>query len=144
MDNEKIQNLIMGALIAKGVLDSSKEEYLDSGLDEDKYEATVEFARYMMDKIEAASPKVKDIFHYSFNDDKSVNEDELYNRLEQSDREEFQELQNQLQKSQVGRDLNKIPDLSKSKSVLVVKLKNGVYKRKADLDSHSPSKIQLS
>ncbi|EYC32057.1 hypothetical protein Y032_0003g1375 [Ancylostoma ceylanicum] len=69
MENNEIQNFLIGALLTKGVLDTPKEDYIKC---------------------------VRDIFHFCFNNDKCEDE-ALYNRLEQSDREEFVELRNVLQ-----------------------------------------------
>ncbi|KAL6742684.1 hypothetical protein Aduo_015810 [Ancylostoma duodenale] len=69
INNEAIQNLLIAASIAKTVLDTPKEDYLK---------------------------EVKELFQYCFDTDNSENE-ELFSRLEQSDREEFLEIQKQCQ-----------------------------------------------
>ncbi|EPB80675.1 hypothetical protein ANCCEY_00243 [Ancylostoma ceylanicum] len=89
-------DLETGVLIAKSVKDTPREEYMNSEMDPSKYDPTVEFVQYIMDKADAASPRVKAIFQDAFENDKTDNE-ELLNALEQSDREELQELQNQFQ-----------------------------------------------
>ncbi|EYC30986.1 hypothetical protein Y032_0004g1888 [Ancylostoma ceylanicum] len=58
MDNEGIQNLLIGVLIAKSVKDTPREEYMNSEMDPSKYDPTVEFVQYIMDKADAASPRV--------------------------------------------------------------------------------------
>ncbi|EYC32063.1 hypothetical protein Y032_0003g1379 [Ancylostoma ceylanicum] len=57
MENEEIKNFLIGTSLTKVLLESSKEEYLEMGCDESKYEKRIEFAKYMVEKIDAASPR---------------------------------------------------------------------------------------
>ncbi|KAL6742222.1 hypothetical protein Aduo_015394 [Ancylostoma duodenale] len=95
MDDNGIHGLILSAHAAKIMLETSKEEYLQEVPDDNTYEARVDFARFSMEKINAASPRVKSIFQYCFDNENYDENKELFNGLEQSDREEFQELRNQ-------------------------------------------------
>ncbi|RCN36665.1 hypothetical protein ANCCAN_17447 [Ancylostoma caninum] len=58
MDNNDIESVVLSAVMAKNLLEISKEEYLQEGLDESTYEARVEYSRFVMDKVDAASPRV--------------------------------------------------------------------------------------
>ncbi|EYC32062.1 hypothetical protein Y032_0003g1379 [Ancylostoma ceylanicum] len=97
MENEEIKNFLIGTSLTKVLLESSKEEYLEMGCDESKYEKRIEFAKYMVEKIDAASPRVRDLFHTVFKSDSWEEDQKLLNNLEQSDREELLALKEDLQ-----------------------------------------------
>ncbi|KAL6737577.1 hypothetical protein Aduo_011208 [Ancylostoma duodenale] len=103
MDDDHIKYFVTEVQEIRSVLLAAREELDEEGISSQERERSVKLADFIMKKIDNASPRVKDIFHKTFDYDKdglsAKGEEtltiELYKSLVLSDRKEMKVLHDQ-------------------------------------------------